>query len=1197
MAGKGSKKHVKLTQALAQFLGKTLLPDLENRAKHPAVDAALKRQWQAEKAANRTADGFLAWEQRTLEQVGAAWVLSCVLVRTLEDRDLLARRRLAGAGAGDSEQLFFEIAPSLTARDYLLTVFKEIASLPGAEDLLGPGHNPVWRLAPSPEIARALLQFFRQQDEEGGLVWRFDGTDTRFLGDLYQDLSEDVRKRYALLQTPDFVERFILEQTLEPAIAEFGLEQVRVIDPTCGSGHFLLGAFDRLLSHRLQVAPAVDVRDHALAALGQVYGVDVNPYAVAIARFRLTLAYLQRTGITKLGQAPRLPLNLVVADSLLHGAKHTNVLFAEHESAAGDYGAWGADMFALDDPEAARRVFGQRYQAVVGNPPYITCKDNALREEYRSRFKSAAGAYALSAPFTERFFSLATDTGFVGMINASSFTKRDFGKSLIESVLPHVDVSKIIDTSGAYIPGHGTPTLLLFGRNRHPVSSDVVGVLRKHGETAEPPDPALGPTWLSVLSHHGDIGFENKYFSVEALRREELSSHPWITRGGGVRQLKKTLEKRAEKTLSDVVSAVGRSTHTGEDGVFFMPTAAALRVGASDVGVVPLVKGEQVRDWSIAEDEVCLFPYDRDGIPREISPAEHRYYWRYRTSLKDRQDFGQKIEARGLRWVDHSMFFRERFRVPLSIAFAFVATHNNFALDRGGKVFKQTAPIIKLPESATEDEHLALLAYLNSSTACFWMKQVFYPKGGDQMGDGGRLSATEWEDRYEFAGTGLLALPLPALDQQFASFGRRMDDLVRKRSALSPVNILKGVTGTDAGPALSRSRDEDQRLFQQMVALQEALDWHTYRVFGLTNAELPWEETLQPGHRAFECLAWTRLSDDDPDRDWFRRSRFCEPTRARTDALRATLEEIQSSRDLSLLEDFNYKRRWQVPDYDADVTTAIQQSYLDAAEDVIRSGAGPVSIGRLVDSLVASGHQHAVEVLEGQRGRSAAVQLIAAEAVPMCSTEIFNSGALQKRAAWRNTWALQRREDLGEKVGPIPVPPKYDQKDYRDASYWRLRGKMDVPKERFIAYPGCEKDADPSPLIGWAGWNHLQRAQALVALYQERKTDDGWPRERLMVILVGLNELLFWLELWHSQPDAGSQNPAREFKQFLDAELHAHGFTVDDLEAWRPPARKSSAKRTTASADAPAVDTTGATEVTKPKRTRRPKPDVTPETP
>ena len=76
--------------------------------------------------------------------------------------------------------------------------------------------------------------------------------------------------------------------------------------------------------------------------------------------------------------------------------------------------------------------------------------------------------------------------------------------------------------------------------------------------------------------------------------------------------------------------------------------------------------------------------------------------------------------------------YAEKLRTPLSIVFADVATHNHFVLDRGGKVFNRTAPVIKLPPGATEDDHLALLGLLNSSTACFWMKQVFHNKGSER---------------------------------------------------------------------------------------------------------------------------------------------------------------------------------------------------------------------------------------------------------------------------------------------------------------------------------------------------------------------------------------------------------------------------------------------------------------------------------
>ncbi len=53
------------------------------------------------------------------------------------------------------------------------------------------------------------------------------------------------------------------------------------------------------------------------------------------------------------------------------------------------------------------------------------------------------------------------------------------GKKLIEQFLPGIDLTHVIDTSGAYIPGHGTPTVLLFGRNRRPVTqSDLYTSLR-----------------------------------------------------------------------------------------------------------------------------------------------------------------------------------------------------------------------------------------------------------------------------------------------------------------------------------------------------------------------------------------------------------------------------------------------------------------------------------------------------------------------------------------------------------------------------------------------------------------------------------------------------------------------------------------------------------------------------------------------
>ena len=115
----------------------------------------------------------------------------------------------------------------------------------------------------------------------------------------------------------------------------------------------------------------------------------------------------------------------------------------------------------------------------------------------------------------------------------------------------------------------------------------------------------------------------------------------------------------------------------------------------------------------------------------------------------------------------------------MSIAFAFVATHNHFVLDRGGKVFKQTAPVIKLPAGATEDDHLELLGVLNSSAACFWLKQVSHDKGnrGVNEGHGGEdVGATFYRVHRNHA------CRSSRCRLGFRSSGRRLDELGAERS-------------------------------------------------------------------------------------------------------------------------------------------------------------------------------------------------------------------------------------------------------------------------------------------------------------------------------------------------------------------------------------------------------------------------------
>jgi hypothetical protein len=146
-------------------------------------------------------------------------------------------------------------------------------------------------------------------------------------------------------------------------------------------------------------------------------------------------------------------------------------------------------------------------------------------------------------------------------------------------------------------------------------------------------------------------------------------------------------------------------------------------------------------------------------------------------------------------------------------------------------------------------------------------------------------------------------------------------------------------------------------------------------------------------------------------------------------------------------------------------------------------------------------------------------------------------------------WHDQKRDAVAD----IPVPPKYGSGDFKKSVWWSLRGKLDVPKERWITYPVTERTEDPSPVIARAGLDHAQQALALAEYHVDAKQTYGFPPEKLTkLLLAGLLEQQPRLDQWHAELDpAFGTSPAEAIKGFLDAECQALGVTRKDLERVR----------------------------------------------
>lgn len=237
----------------------------------------------------------------------------------------------------------------------------------------------------------------------------------------------------------------------------------------------------------------------------------------------------------------------------------------------------------------------------------------------------------------ECFFDLAVSTdgygrpaGFVGTITANSFMKREFGRKLIEQCIPNWDLTHVIDTSGAYIPGHTTPTVILFGRHQGPVQPVIRTVMGVRGEPSPPTDAAKGLVWSAIVAQIDQPGSESEYISVADTDRVRFVTHPWSIGGGGAAELMEQF--RGGSVLRSMVEAIGISAIAGEDEVFIADSPRYFKqAGVEAVAHRPLVIGDRLRDWRESQLPEAVFPYSAtELLAVEQIPGFARWTWPYR---------------------------------------------------------------------------------------------------------------------------------------------------------------------------------------------------------------------------------------------------------------------------------------------------------------------------------------------------------------------------------------------------------------------------------------------------------------------------------------------------------------------------------------------------------------------------------------
>jgi type I restriction-modification system DNA methylase subunit len=495
------------------------------------------------------------------------------------------------------------------------------------------------------------------------------------------------RKAQGIYYTPQFVVRYIVGQTLGRLLEERDYEQarrVKVLDMACGSGSFLIEAFDVLDRYlagvRGQNAASVagDVHDFARRMeilTGNLYGVDLDPQAVEIARLNLLLK-----AVNQRGELPELT-NIRRGNSLISGRPE------ELEAA---FGPDWRDKQPFDWEEQFSQIMGRGgFDVVVGNPPYIRIQTLPKSDAawYGDHYRAASGSYDIYVLFVERALQLLRPSGVFGMILPNKFFQASYGKRLRALLSEHRAVWRVVDFEDAQVFEDATTyTCLLFLRKEP--TPQVVYIATGDWLKAQPDQPALLPDNLPETLMDG----------------ERLTDGPWVFVPDEVYRVLHKLDE-AGVPSSQICERMFQGLVTSADPVYILDardldkTAGLVtayskereRTYKLELGVTkPLLKGSlHMRRYRVEPvSRYVIFPYQGGKlIPADEFAKQYPNCWAYLLENRERLEGRERGKMRHEGWYGYvypknlTLFEQPKLLTPS------IAQRASFSYDSEGQYY------------------------------------------------------------------------------------------------------------------------------------------------------------------------------------------------------------------------------------------------------------------------------------------------------------------------------------------------------------------------------------------------------------------------------------------------------------------------------------------------------------------------------
>jgi Eco57I restriction-modification methylase len=472
------------------------------------------------------------------------------------------------------------------------------------------------------------------------------------------------RKQFGVIYTPEIVTRFLVERTIGVTLAErfnallgkhgrqapangdpiFGqtekdaerafwreyagvLRALRIVDPACGSGAFLVAAFDllapeyrRVVEHLASLGDEIDFDPFDEIVTRNLYGVDLNAESVEITRLALWL----KTARTK-HRLQNLEATIKVGNSLIDDAAFTDNPFDWREAFATIFAEGGFDV-------------------VIGNPPYVRMELlKPIKPYLEKKYVVADERTDLYAYFFERGISLLKEGGRLGFITSSTFFRTGSGENLRKYLSDNVGIEAVIDFGDMQI-FEGVTTYPAILTLRKPQDGGSLSFLKIDADLPKDLDAAFAA-------------------KATSMPRARLGTGSWQFEGDALARLRDKIIK-GKKTLGEVYGAPLYGIKTGLNEAFVIDHATRDRLVKQDKKsaklLKPFLRGENIKRWCVEAEGLFLINTPIGKVDINNYPAIRNWLIPFKRELEKRATKQEWFELQQAQLAYQAAFARPK---------------------------------------------------------------------------------------------------------------------------------------------------------------------------------------------------------------------------------------------------------------------------------------------------------------------------------------------------------------------------------------------------------------------------------------------------------------------------------------------------------------------------------------------------------